>query len=583
MGADIKLKDLFGQTQTEQDISTVSVPKADGTGREFYVKRPVIYYNLVASPPYAPESTEDIPIFWNVGDGPLWGDVPNDRGNCGGGVHAPIAGKTTKPIIYIQVEKYLQGVTADNTGKAELIYLYETLAGAALLEVRGKTGTADFTAQPGWGQLIQGTDGQTYTYTQLTDLSGIAIGIEQPNKIIDQRLFYSFLMEKTNSAVAYTAVKNGAYTIVPPAESSGISAVSLTVDVPESEPNLQDKSVAITANGTQEFSADTGYDGIKKLTATVNVAGGGGNDYYLLKNPQGDMPTYPNSSKVFVRTDAVIASGFKPYIYSLGNSNANEAYGIPVTTMVNFCFKEPTADIYANRILFINSASAATLSQDVLQMFLGSSWTFGAMTLAVGWNVCTFTVNDSGTTTAATCTATTIDAINMTLQGYGGIPKNNFDWAAMDAYTLSFFKDAAEPAGADAKSWVFTNGVASISQADFNKYLAPGVVAAIFINVPLEPVGGTGYSQMQNVMRSASGEIGDGSAQLVFAGEEYSLDETADPKILTPTVGGFGIISRASADADFVLSYVNAYGNTITPAFTSNGVQVTLYAQLLQL
>ena len=543
MGTDIKLKDLFGQTQTEQDINTISVPKADGTGREFYVKRPVIYYNLVASPPYAPENTERTIIFWNVGDGPLWGDVQIDRGNCAGEALAPIAGKTTKPIIYIQVEKYLQGVTADNSGKAELIYLYETLAGATLLEVMKKAGTADFTAQSGWGQLIQGADGQTYTYTQLTDLSGIAIGIEQPNRIIDQRLFYSFLMEKTNSAVAYTATENGDYTIVPPAESSGISAVSLTVD----------------------------------------VTGGGGDDYYLLKNPLGEMPTYPNSSKTFLHTDEVIASSFKPYIYSLGNSNANEAYGIPVATMVNFHFKEPTADSYANSILFINSASAATLSQEVLQMFFGSSWTFGAMTLAVGWNVCTFTVNDSGTTTAATCTATTIDAINMTLQGYGGIPKNNFDWAAMDAYTLSFFKDAVLPAGADAKSWVFTNGVASISQEDFNRYLAPGVVASIFINVPLEPVGGTGYSQMQNVMRSASGEFGDGSAQLVFAGEEYSLDETSDPKTLTPTVGGFGIISRASADADFVLSYVNAYGNTITPAFTSNGVQVTLYAQLLQL
>ena len=543
MGTDIKLKDLFGQTQTEQDINTISVPKADGTGREFYVKRPVIYYNLVASPPYAPENTERTIIFWNVGDGPLWGDVQIDRGNCAGEALAPIAGKTTKPIIYIQVEKYLQGVTADNSGKAELIYLYETLAGATLLEVMKKAGTADFTAQSGWGQLIQGADGQTYTYTQLTDLSGIAIGIEQPNRIIDQRLFYSFLMEKTNSAVAYTATENGDYTIVPPAESSGISAVSLTVD----------------------------------------VTGGGGDDYYLLKNPLGEMPTYPNSSKTFLHTDEVIASSFKPYIYSLGNSNANEAYGIPVATMVNFHFKEPTADSYANSILFINSASAATLSQEVLQMFFGSSWTFGAMTLAVGWNVCTFIVNDSGTTTAATCTATTIDAINMTLQGYGGIPKNNFDWAAMDAYTLSFFKDAVLPAGADAKSWVFTNGVASISQEDFNRYLAPGVVASIFINVPLEPVGGTGYSQMQNVMRSASGEFGDGSAQLVFAGEEYSLDETSDPKTLTPTVGGFGIISRASADADFVLSYVNAYGNTITPAFTSNGVQVTLYAQLLQL
>ena len=541
MGTDIKLKDLFGQTQIEQDISTISLPKADGTGREFYVKRPVIYYTPVKNPPYAPQETGNSIFYINWGDGTFDGDL--DIGNSGGTVVGAVEGKTTKPIVLIQVEKYMQGVTADNTGKAVLIYLYETLSGATLLEVLQKAGAADFTAQPGWGQLIQGTDGQTYTYTQLTDLSGISIGIEQPNQIANQRLFYSFLMEKTNSTVAYTATENGDYTIVPPAESSGISSVSLT----------------------------------------VNVAGGGGNDYYLLKNPLGEMPTYPDSSKVFLHTDAVIASGFKPYIYNIGNSNANEAYGIPATTMVDFCFKEPTGHIYADSILFINSASAATLSQEVLQMAFGSSWTFGAMTLAAGWNVCTFTVDDSGATTAATCTATTIDAINMTLQGYGGIPKNNFDWAAMDAYTLSFFKDPVAPASADAKSWVFTNGVASISQADFNRYLAPGVVSTIFINMPLEPVGGTGYSQMQNVMRSESGEYGDGSAQLVFAGEEYSLDETSDPKILTPTVSGFGIISRASADADFVLSYVNAYGNTITPAFTSNGVQVTLYAQLLQL
>lgn len=316
MGTNIKLKDLFGQTQTEQDISTISVPKADGTGREFYVKRPVIYYKLVASPPYAPESTEDTIIFWNIGDGALLGDVPIDTGNCGGVVHDPIAGKTTKPIVVIQVEKYLEGVTADNTGKAVLIYLYETLSGATLLEVLEKAGTADFTAKSGWGQLLQGADGQTYTYTQLTDLSGIAIGIEQPNNILNQRLFYSFLTEKTNSAVAYTAAKNGAHTIVPPAESSGISAVNLTVDVPE--PNLQDKSVEIAENGIQEFSADTGYDGIKKLTATVNVAGGGGTsmqpDYaqnnstaadYIKNRPGGYMVEHPAISKTMTAADYV--------------------------------------------------------------------------------------------------------------------------------------------------------------------------------------------------------------------------------------------------------------------------------------
>lgn len=312
MGTDIKLKDLFGQTQTEQDISTVSVPKADGTGREFYVKRPVIYYRLVSSPPYAPQEGDSIIIYWNLGDGGL--DYA-DEGNSLGRYHAAVDGKTTKPIVRVAASKYLDGISADNSGYAQLIYLEEAVPGQTLIDVLfGVTGTADFTAQPGWGQIIQGTDGQTYTYTQLTDLSGIAIGIEQPNNILSQRLFFSYLTEKTNSAVAYTAAKNGEHTIVPPAESSGISTVNLTVDVPE--PNLQDKSVAITENGTQEFSPDTGYDGIKKLTAMVNVAGGGGTgvqpDYaqnntnaadYIKNRPGGYMVENPAISKTMTAAD----------------------------------------------------------------------------------------------------------------------------------------------------------------------------------------------------------------------------------------------------------------------------------------
>lgn len=578
MAENIKLKDLYNEEQSFTDIGTIAVPKTDGSGDTYYVQRPIINYTL-QDPPTRELTDADAGAFaWNAGDGTVF---EGDLGNFIGSVKASAAGKTTRPIVDIGANKHLSGVTVNANGAAILIYLYEELSGSVLLDVLGETGNTDFTAQVGWGQLLLADTSplEITGYAKINDPGAVTIGIEQPVGYQKADIFYSLLSEVTQEEQTVSVTENGAQTIVPTAGKSGIRKVALNVNVPSSGGNLQEKSVSITSNGTTEVTPDAGYDGMSKLTATVNVEGGG-SDYYLLQNPTGTMPTYPNSKKIFVYADAVIASGFKPYIYSLGNSNANEAYGIPVTTMIDFRFKEPTADSYANRILFINSASAATLSQDILQLLLGSSWTFGAMTLAVGWNVCTFTVDDSGTTTAATCTATTIDAINMTLQGYGGIPKNNFAWSEMDAYTLSFFKDAAEPAGADAKSWVFTNGVASISQADFNKYLAPGVVASIFINVPLEPVGGTGYSQMPNVMRSESSE---GSAQLVFAGEEYSLDETSDPKILTPTVGGFGIISRASADADFVLSYVNASGNTITPAFTSNGVQVTLYAQLLQL
>lgn len=574
MGENIKLKDLYDEEQSYTDIGTIAVPKTDGSGNTYYVQRPLINYTLQDPPTH--ELTDGV-FASNMGDGTFLGEF--DSGNFAGAVSGPVDGKTTKPIASIRITTPVTGATETLWTTTMLLYLYESLTSAVLLEILNIESTAVFTAQPGWGQMLYDKDGAVTGYAQITNPAAVTFGIQQPNDLLNASNFYALLSEVMQDTQSVDVTENGAQTIVPTAGKSGIRKVALNVNVPSSGGNLQEKSVSITSNGTTEVTPDAGYDGMSKLTAIVNVEGGG-SDYYLLQNPTGTMPTYPNSSKVFAHADAVIASGFKPYIYSLGNSNANEAYGIPVTTMIDFRFKEPTADSYANRILFINSASAATLSQDVLQLLLGSSWTFGAMTLAVGWNVCTFTVDDSGTTTAATCTATTIDAINMTLQGYGGIPKNNFAWAEMDAYTLSFFKDAAEPAGADAKSWVFTNGVASISQADFNKYLAPGVLASIFINVPLEPVGGTGYSQMPNVMRS---ESSDGSAQLVFAGEEYSLDETADPKILTPTVSGFGIISRASADADFVLSYVNAYGNTITPAFTSNGVQVTLYAQLLQL
>lgn len=404
MAENIKLKDLYDEEQSYTDIGTIAVPKADGSGNEYYVKRPVINYTLLDPPTH--DLTENGSIFtWNAGDGTFFGEM--DAGNFIGSNVAPVEGKTTKPLALLQITTSVTGATENPSKYTMLLYLNEALQSNVLLDVIGVSGTAQFTAEVGWGQILLDEDKNATGYVQITDPAAVSFGIQQPNQILNENDFYALLSEVTQEAQSVDVTENGAQTIVPTAGKSGIRKVALNVNVPSGGGNLQEKSVSITSNGTTEVTPDAGYDGMSKLTAMVNVAG-----------------------------------------------------------------------------------------------------------------------------------------------------------------------------GVDAKSWVFTNGVASISQADFNKYLAPGVIAAIFINVPLEPVGGTGYSQMQNVMRS---ESSDGGAQLVFAGEEYSLDETADPKILTPTVGGFGIISRASADADFVLSYVNAYGNTITPAFTSSGVQVTLYAQLLQL
>lgn len=40
-------------------------------------------------------------------------------------------------------------------------------------------------------------------------------------------------------------------------------------------PELQDKSVTITENGTTNISADSGYDGLEEVEITVNISGSG--------------------------------------------------------------------------------------------------------------------------------------------------------------------------------------------------------------------------------------------------------------------------------------------------------------------
>lgn len=44
----------------------------------------------------------------------------------------------------------------------------------------------------------------------------------------------------------------------------------------ETTPNLQNKTITITENGTQTIVADTGYDGLDEVEITTSVSGGGG-------------------------------------------------------------------------------------------------------------------------------------------------------------------------------------------------------------------------------------------------------------------------------------------------------------------
>ena len=65
-----------------------------------------------------------------------------------------------------------------------------------------------------------------------------------------------------------------------------------------STPNLQSKSVSITANGTTNVTADTGYDGLSDVAITTNVSGGGGGgpNYTLLASKEFSISTTSTSS-----------------------------------------------------------------------------------------------------------------------------------------------------------------------------------------------------------------------------------------------------------------------------------------------
>ncbi len=269
--ANIKLKDISGVERTYENVKEISVPRAEGSGREYYVERPIVNYTLV-DPPTHDLDTTNTTIAVNWGEGTFLGDA--DMGNFGAVLYPAVEGKTAKTIITVTLISGASGVTVDANGGAKILYLYEALTSTVLQEILGFEGTASFTAQTGWGQLLYDANNNVTGYAQITDPSSVTLGIKQPVTYFSEANFYAILSEVTQEKKTVEVTQNGSQKVVPTFGKSGIREMMLNVAVPTTA-SLQEKTVAVTQNGTTEVAPDAGYDGLSKATINVNVAGGG--------------------------------------------------------------------------------------------------------------------------------------------------------------------------------------------------------------------------------------------------------------------------------------------------------------------
>jgi len=284
MAEDIKLKDLYDQEQPYTEIGTIAVPKEDSSGDTYYVQRPIINYTLLDPPTHELTDADAGMFTWNAGDGTF--TAPSgvaDDGNVVGMVYAAKEGKTTKPIVRLEVLKNLTGIETDGN-RVTLLYCWEEVTSANLKEIFYEANGSDlpeFTTQIGWGYLTQDAEGTVTGYAKIADTSAVIIGIQQPNTI-KEGPFYALLAEESLEEKAVTITEKGAQTVVPTIGKSGMSKVNLQVDVAGG--NLQEKAITVTADGIGsdgtlffpdtgaiDVRPDAGYDGVSYAQVVVKA------------------------------------------------------------------------------------------------------------------------------------------------------------------------------------------------------------------------------------------------------------------------------------------------------------------------
>lgn len=266
--ADIKLKDLYGDEQSYSGVTELSVPKADGSGRTWYVELTATAF-VLQNIGYVPPEGASIVATSTVGISAIAGN--------GGRIYFVLLsfpmqeGVNDYPVL-------VAITCSEPLGAADGSYIYvsETLTAEQLRQLGVVDEGATGTATQGWNAVEEQEDG-TSTIAHIDEPERIITYIPLPITFSNdesRNAFYATFSEASAESTAVTLTENGMQTIVPDTGVSGLRSVAVTVEVPEAQ--MQEKAVTLTENGTVEIAPDEGYDGISTLSLTVEVEGGGG-------------------------------------------------------------------------------------------------------------------------------------------------------------------------------------------------------------------------------------------------------------------------------------------------------------------
>lgn len=221
--ADIKLKDLYGEEQSYSGVTELSVPKADGSGRTWYVERTGEDF-VLQNTGYVLERGVFLYAVSAVGDAfGIAGEIDftlatfDEEGGSVGNEH---------PVAVASVRE------EDGTYRVYL-YVCETLTAAQLQQLGAVDEDMTGTATRGWNAKVEQEDG-TVTVVHIDDPESVTVSIPLPITFYNDEsktAFYALLSPASQESTAVTLTENGTQTLTASAGKSGLRSVAVTVDV----------------------------------------------------------------------------------------------------------------------------------------------------------------------------------------------------------------------------------------------------------------------------------------------------------------------------------------------------------------